>query len=313
MSFALTPQHLQRLMALNCFPVPATEMVFVGLRGCLPVNPDDTAFAPSRAVTAVDPNYTTPRCTLVQWRVQDGTLATYPGSTVPHLSAVKAHKAGLYRANQLMTGYFDDYVRGKHSASKPSGHWAFRQTKVRPVLRTTDDLDYDTADRPEAFEIVADNLHAAWCVGLNSAYSSLGCSVVVGYPKRLDGQGKAEAGPWKAFKAAAYATAQDRFPYALLTGGEAARLAADLTVPRAPRVRYGARGDLGRKVQKALTALAKKTGKAHYDPEGTDSVFGVDMFNAVMAFQTGEIGPRADDGIVGPTTADALGIAWPTL
>jgi hypothetical protein len=48
--FKLTSEHLQELCALNSFPVSDAEMVFFGLRGCLPVNGDDHGFAKTQTV-----------------------------------------------------------------------------------------------------------------------------------------------------------------------------------------------------------------------------------------------------------------------
>src|SRR5690606_28266732 len=80
--FQLTSDLLERLCAINHFPVPTGGMVFFGLRGCLPAAPDDHAFAAERRLVATPVDYTTPRCTLGQWLPAEGRVAVYPGSTV---------------------------------------------------------------------------------------------------------------------------------------------------------------------------------------------------------------------------------------
>ena len=50
MSFLIDDTLLRRLAEVNSFPVPENEMVFFGLRGALPLNPDDCDFDAARAL-----------------------------------------------------------------------------------------------------------------------------------------------------------------------------------------------------------------------------------------------------------------------
>jgi hypothetical protein len=301
--FTLTEEHLWRLWDLNHFPVPKDRWVFFGLRGCLPV--DDTAptFAASHPVRVEPVDYLHPRCTLGQWQPGGG-FALFPGSTVPHRTHVAASRlASGAGTNQLMTGCYPDYRKGRHKAGSATGHDAFRQDNKLPVQRSSDDLDFDTDDRVE-FEQPFDNLHAAWSHGVDHAsYASAGCQVVVGFPQCDKRDNRPDTGPWRIFKASAYAIPQDSFFYVLLTGHEAQRLAQASASP-VPRLRYGSKGTLVTRVQEALKAQGFYEGRIDED-------FGIRTLRALLRFQTAEFGPAGDDGIVGSQTASALGIEWP--
>jgi hypothetical protein len=307
MSYALTTKHLQRLCDINAFALPADAMVFFGLRGCLPVDPSDHTFRDQQQMLDFTaPNYVNPHCTLGQWLPADDTFAVYPASTVPTRKYVaSARDKGGVGANEMMTGCYNDYRKGVHKADSGSGHPAFRQNADRPHRRTRDDLDYDPEDRVEISN-PSDNLHAAFCSSIAGEYSSAGCQVVVGQPNRNDGACK-ESGPWKAFRGAAYAREQSVFCYFLLGGWEAQRVSGLNGAKSAALLRFGSSGALVTKVQKALQA------KKVY--EGTvDDDFGTRTLKALLAFQEATFGSGGDDGIVGPATAEALGIkAWPSV
>src|SRR5690606_20071650 len=155
-----------------------------------------------------------------------------------------------------------------------TGHPAFRQTQGRPVRRTADDLDFQTDDRVE-FTNPHDNLHAAWCMGVNDAggYASAGCQVVVGFP-RCGRRGELDdAGPWRTFRRNAYDLAQDSFPYVLLDGRNAQSVAAGGATTA--RLRFGSRGDLVTRVQDVLA------GRGFYEG-ALDGDFGVRTLRALL-------------------------------
>jgi hypothetical protein len=306
MAFKITESQLRRLWEASCFPVPTDQMVFFGLRGCLPSSDSDHEFRTEQDVDIVEPDYTYPRCTLGQW--YQGKIALFPGSTVPHRKYIeRAMAKNGVGANQMMTGYYKDYRKGRHKAGTPTGHDAFVQTEGRPIRRTSDDFDYDEDDRVE-FSNPYDNFHAAWSMGVNdSDFGSAGCQVVCGYPKcAARGLDKDDAGPWKAFRKNAYAISQTSFPYVLLTGRDALRvtLTAPGTLP--VRLRFGSKGPVVTELQQALTQAGFYEGKV-------DGDFGKRTAVGVLNYQTVTFGPRSDDGIVGPITAEALGITLPKL
>lgn len=307
MLFTLRESDLRRLGQINGFPVPTTGMVFFGLRGCVPVNSDDNSFKSAQQVSLADLNYLNPRCTLGQWLPGEEQIALFPGSTVPHLRYVKtARQHGGQGANQLMTGFYGDYRKGVHKPGSPTGHEAFRQVEGRPVRRTTDDFDFDNDDRVE-FTNPFDNLHAAWCMGINhDSYASAGCQVVVGYPRCPQRNNKPDTGPWRVFREIAWGQSQNSFPYLLLNGRDALHAAANATQPMSARLRFGSKGSLVSQVQIALQSRGFYEGII-------DDEFGSRTLRAVLAFQTSQFGSQADDGIVGPMTASALEIKWPSL
>lgn len=184
MSFVFKEEHLKRLCELNFFPAPKTGMLFFGLRGCLPTDVDNCKFDNRHNLVVQNLNYINPRCTLGQWLPEKGTIALFPGSTVPNRTYIStALKNKGVGANQLATGYYFDYRKGVHKAGTATAHEAFRQTEGRPIWRTSDDYDYQNDDKVE-FANPFDNLHAAWCQSINAInYASAGCQVVVGYPK----------------------------------------------------------------------------------------------------------------------------------
>jgi hypothetical protein len=300
--FTLKADHLKALCELNEFPVDADAMVFVGLRGCLPVNPGDQSIAKEHGLMGAVVDYLHPRCALIQWTPKDGKFAVFPGSTVPHRSSVEAaRRRGGVGANQLLTGYYDDYRKGWHKAGKPTGHEAWRQTGSRPIRRTADDLDYEEDDRVEISN-PADNFHSGWCAGLESSYSSAGCQVLVGFPKCARRGSSPATGPWRVFHDRGYAISQSVFGYALFNGGEAKRIALTGSAGM-KRVRFGSNGPSAKSIQKALKA------KGFF--EGTvNGAFDHRSLRALLEFQEAEFGRNGDDGICGPQTAEALGVDW---
>ena len=302
--FTLTATHLNQLCAANEFPIDRSAMVFLGLRGCLPVNPGDHEFRAQQDLVAANTDNVHPRCTLVQWLPSRRKFAVYPGSTVPHRKYVDASAAqGGAGANQLLTGFFVDFRKGVHRSGKPTGHQAFCQTNNRPYRRTANDAIYATDDRVE-MENPGDNLHAGWCTGVDAEdFASAGCQVLVGFPACSQRAGQLSVGPWRAFHDAAYALAQQSFGYALLGGLEAQRVALAGN-GKMERVRFGSEGARARRVQEGL----KRAG--HYEGE-VEGKFGLRSLRALLAFQEATFGPRGDDGICGPQTAEALDVAWP--
>ena len=295
---------LQRLCAINSFTPPTDKMVFFGLRGCLPVDFDNTGFAASHQLELTNTNHSHARCTLGQWIPGKG-IAVFSGSTVPHEKNNRTAKAkGGSGTNMLMTGYYNDYRKGRHKGVKPTGHDAFRQANKLPVRRSADDLDYDNDDRVE-YSRAFDNLHAAWCQSTEQAsFASAGCQVVVGYPRCSQRGNMPDTGPWKVFRDNAYDLDQQSFDYILLNGRDARKIAAaGVAAPQMPRLRYGSQGQ-------SVSALQTALNNAGYNVGGVDGDFGWRTLSEVLEFQTDTFGDDADDGVVGPQTAAALGMTW---
>jgi hypothetical protein len=118
MAFTLADNILRRICEINSFPVPSQGLIFFGLRGCLPANPDDQTFRTEHVLDVAAFDHVHPRCTLGQWMPEGGTLAVFPGSTVPHRKYVKSslEKDGK-GTNQMMTGFYSNYRKGVHKAA----------------------------------------------------------------------------------------------------------------------------------------------------------------------------------------------------
>lgn len=300
--FTLTTDHLRHLWGANHFDISDAEWLFFGLRGCIPANDTSTSFADQHVLIPYTIDYTHPRCTIGQFK-PDGSFALFPGSTVPHQRNVATARDRNGRGtNQLMTGFHPDYRKGWHKAGKPTGHKAFRQDSKIPIRRSGDDLDYDTDDRVE-YTTPYDNLHAAWCMSTDDdRYASAGCQVIVGYPRCEGRANRPDVGPWRTFLTNAYDIPQTSFGYILLSARDA--IAVSSGAPTRQRLRFGSSGSLVSEVQQLLKDRAFYEGRI-------DGDFGRRTLFAVLAFQEAMFGPQADDGIVGPITASALGLQWP--
>lgn len=310
--FALTDAHLRRLCALNGFEFPKSEMIFFGLRGCLPVNEEENGFAVSHGLKTIDVDHEHLRCTMGQWLPKEKTLAVFAASTTPHKQYLKtAMKKSGAGANELMTGFYLDYRKGVHKPASRTAHEAFRQLSFRPIRRTADDFDFDNDDRVE-FKNPNDNLHAAWSRGTSHAYyASAGCQVIAGYPKCKKRGTQPATGAWKVFQESAYGLEQNQFCYLLLNGAEAERVAASQQPdgkysPASVWLRFGSSGKAVEELQAALKKKGFYEGKK-------DGDFGGRTLRAVMDFQTATLGKTADDGIVGAKTAGKLNLKLPTL
>lgn len=301
--FKLNEEVLTSLCHLNYFPIPDDDMIFFGLRGCLPVNDFDSEFRKQHDIEVVNVDHIHPRCTLGQWTPDKG-IALFPGSTVPHQKNVKKALAkGGAGANQLMTGLYKDYRKGIHKAGIPTGHEAFRQSHKLPIRRTGDDLDYDMDDRVEYMHPF-DNLHAGWSMGVDhESFASAGCQVVVGYPKCERRNNKPNTGAWKFFQENAYKIPQNSFSYILLPGRYAQTVANTESIKLMYRLRYGSQ-------DKIVAVLQEKLKDKGFYEGNIDEDFGSRTLFALLEYQTTEFGSDADDGIVGPSTAFALDINW---
>jgi hypothetical protein len=302
MSFLVDDVLLRRLATINSFPVRDDEMVFFGLRGALPVSPDDCEFDAAHALNAENTDYLHPRCTLGQWLPAEGLVAVFPGSTVPHSRHVRdALARGGVGVNELLTGYYGDYRKGVHKRGSATAHEAFLQKDGRPIRRTADDLDFEADDRIEVTNPF-DNLHAGWCQGVGHGdYASMGCQVIVGFPQCAKLGNRPDTGPWGKFKRSAYQVEQQSFGYMLLDGRSAQGVAeaGDAELPR--RVRFGSQGVPVERLQARLKEDGFYEGKV-------DGDFGPRTIRAVLAFQKSRFGFNSEDGVVGPQTAEALGI-----
>ena len=212
--------------------------------------------------------------------------------------------------NQLGCGRYKNYAHGWHKRSEgPSGHWAMRQECAITIQRTGDDTDYDLDDRWEVGRIAGDNIHCAFHMGADGAipdsrFSSAGCQTIAGTVKK--GVRNSERGPWKKFIAPFQRNSgsQDSAEYVLFFAEEAQQMIRTRCAGKSVVLRIGSSGALVRQLQDVLSArLARRI--------TVDGDFGPGTFQAVIDFQSEVFGNDADDGIVGPDTAEELGITLP--
>ena len=191
--------------------------------------------------------------------------------------------------------------------SKPEKSFpAFRQHGEFALQRTRDDLDYDVEDEI-IVDVVGDDVHAAFVESSKAptqqGIGSNGCQVVMGFAKRNGGT-REDRGIWPRYRDMAYASGEGSFQYLLLDSADAQRaaLAAERAIPL--RLRYGSSGPIVKKLQARLERL----GLLGDDEKGA---FRKHTLLAVVGFQKDQ--DLMADGVVGPNTAQALGIAedWP--
>lgn len=294
---------LRRLCDINQFPIPKdAEMVFFGIRGALPYNPDNYAFEESRSIVITSVNYTSFRCTLGQWNLKTGKVAIYPGSTVPGIKNIRAaiSKKGM-GTNQMLPGFYDDVKKGWHQGgSAKFGHSAFRQTRERPVRRSATDAIF-TEDDLLTYEIQHDNIHSGFRTSVqDNLNASHGCQIIVGMP---DCEVYKASGGFKAFKEAAYAVkGQEYFCYMLLNAKDYERVDMAMKDPFPRRLRYGSAGE----AVKALQGALADANMMEDDEFEETSIFDIPTFKAVINYQ--KKNKLVTDGVVGKGTAAMLGI-----
>lgn len=312
-TFTLTPSILENLFELNQYALPAdADLVFVGIRGCLPQNVADNGFAGRQTLILRSIDYTNLRCTILQWKRSNSTIAVFAGSTVPSIANIRGFRENPPRnSNCLTPGFYKHYVKGKHRPAKQRNwHDAFRQNgQTLAIRRTYDHYYYDNFDLIDLSTACDDNIHCGWTLDTDSNYfSSAGCQVIMGIPlcEATQATQQDNRGPWKTFKDNGYAVQQNEFPYALFTSAEVYKVSSGAGTKMPVRLKFGSSGPLVVQIQKALAEMN------YYDGEA-DGQFGPATFAAVKRFQTENFGVEATDCIVGPVTSQALRISFPAL
>src|SRR5262245_21256578 len=113
----ITADLLTRGCRRNCYSIPATGMVFFGIRGLKPEPPIDTTFAMRRAGEFESVDFQHMNCTIGQWKVDTGEIAVFPGSTVPSLpNIIRAKERSGSGTNMLMLGRYE-HENGMHKPS----------------------------------------------------------------------------------------------------------------------------------------------------------------------------------------------------
>ena len=314
LSFSLRAEDLALLAELNHFSLEAagSTPILFGLRGAGIVK--DHEGSPAE-VTLVDqrPDHLSARCVLGVWDRSAGTVAVFPGSTVPNAQSVASWLKTGQSGNLLPTGLYG-YLVGPHATLRADGTvnsrpgcFLLRKTiddkRVVVVRRSSDDLTYTVTDAIDR-TAPGDNIHPTFS-SQPTTFSSFGCQTVVG---SADSGGN-HSGPWAAFRRAAGLTdptgpSGKPYLYMLLTATEA-RLASELRRNRLSadpaarqqlrRLRFGSRNE-------AVTRLQIKLGLTN--PDGD---FGAWTAENVHSAQQ-KFPPLArSDGIWSPRLDSALG------
>ena len=312
-SFIITNSILKKLFEINQFEIPAAaNLIFVGIRGCLPQDVDDNSFKNSQTLNIRDVDYKNLRCTLFQWKKDTGDIAVFAGSTVPSIANILGYKKNPPRKSNCLTpGFYKNYVKGMHRpGNSKNWHDAFRQNgQPLAIRRTNDNTYYDNFDTIEISTGCDDNMHAAWTLDADSGYfSSAGCQVIMGIPfcESTKTRQTDNLGPWKNFKDSGYAADQPAFPYALFTSAEVFKVATSGGKQISPRLKFGSSGHLVTQIQMALT-------KGNYLSGNPDGDFEKRTFDAIKKFQIDNFGVAATDCVVGPVTSQALEVTFPQI
>lgn len=227
------------------------------------------------------------RCTIGQWFTEEGLMAVYRGSTVPHDRSIdRAVERNGQGANMVFPGLYT-FNKGKHRAGTATGHDALRELSPKVICRTADDDDYEFGTDLIEIDSPADNTHAAWNSGSSQSFSSAGCIVVSGRP---------DSGQWKVFKDRAYAQEQAVFPMLILH----ARHWVYFLNSSEPGIINGSRGERAKAVQEALIDRGFLEGEA-------DGVFGPKSTLALIKFQRKQPSLSVS-GVCAPSTAARLKI-----
>ena len=272
-----------------------------------------TEFTSVKSIEESEVDYKTCKCLLGIWNPVADKIALFPGSTVPNLLYIKRQAAGVANANCMMSGYYNYYENGYHNPSVAHAHEALRLATNIVLRRSYDDLDFTGTDTIEVGN-PHDNIHAAYIDGPDGAFSSAGCQVIVGQPKCVARGAKGNTVYWKVFHDIIYEIDQQRFAYALLRFADGEAAVAQTGQPMQARLRFGSQGATVLALQQALaTASVAANAQQHYFCTNQDGAFGKNTLQAVLAFQTDTFGATNADGVVGPKTAQSLGILLPML
>ena len=304
--FIVNNKVLADLFRINQYAIPDDkELIFIGVRGCLPVETNNQDFQKSVELYLIDLNYTNLRCTILQWKHKEGLIAAFPASTIPHINNIKAFVTNSNKpSNCLTTGYYKKYVKGVHSpAKKANWHQAFKQYgQPLAIRRTRNNVTYDNFDTIEVSFNCSDNIHCGWTQSLETNYSSAGCQVIMGIPKCDSKPNLTDnLGPWKVFKDNGYKANQSTFPYALFNSKEVYQVSNNNGKKIIAKMRFGSTGELVKDMQKKLLA-------GNYLQGDADGDFGKNTLYAVKKLQVDKLGEEYADCIVGPITAETLGL-----
>ena len=315
MASSFSSANLRKLLQVNFYQFSQKDHIVFCIRGAsADVKPGHADFKDSYDITESTLNYETCNCLIGIWNPVKDKIALFSGSTVPNLRYIKKQAQGVARANCMMSGYYDYYAKGFHSPKAvANAHEGLRQATNIVLRRSYNDFVFTNADTIEVGN-PHDNIHAAYISDLKGNYSSAGCQVVAGQPKCAARGDQPNTLYWKAFYDAVHGLDQQRFPYALFRFADVEAIATHGNQPMEARLRFGSQGAPVLALQQAL-ASTKTTNNPNqaYFFTNQDGAFGKNTLRAVLDFQTDAFTAANADGVVGPKTAQALGITLPCI
>lgn len=311
--FTLNAQTVERLCRLNSFNANSgadgrtgRDEVLFGLRGCVLAEGRTGTGGLVNSVSLVEAafDHRQSRCVLGVWKRSTGQVAAFLGSTVPFWRSMENYRQGGDACNMLLTGRYVHTVGVHHPNHRLEIKGALLQNGPVVVVRTLDDLIYETTDRFENGN-VGDNIHPSRHTAPTDPFSSEGCSTV---PGTYDLRTERHAGLWTEFRAAAGLTPNSapaaengrRFVFVLLTGREARLAASGAGAAALTRLRFGSNGVDVQAIQQGLRRSGHYTGI-------DDGQMGTGTVMAYIAWQKAQnrAAPTAD-GIVTPAAGRLL-------
>jgi len=318
--FDFTAANLAKLCEANYFNVksnataPRDEVIFA-LRGCQLADGKESSggFVASVKLIEAVPDHQQSRCVIGVWKRSKNELAAFSASTVPYWEGMKkqAESPSGKICNLLPTGRYL-YTVGTHRATEKEFMipGAIRQQSDVAILRTLDDLIFETTDKWD-FGNPGDNIHPSRHSKPTDKFSSEGCLTIPGGGTFMTRKDKHDR-LWSEFRKAAGLSAtsapenEDGFQFVvvLLTGREA-RLSTKWAKKDLTRLRFGSEGADVKTLQLELSGTARKSPKTgKYYAGQLDGNFGQATAQAYIEWQKDTLG-FADD-IVTPAIAKSL-------
>ena len=170
-TFEFGPAELELLIAANDFnPDRTFGRIIFALRGCELVTslekPAGMTKQEDRAALTlrdIRPDHHKRRCVIGVYNTVTQRLSAYTSSTVPCRRAVATYHANKTLGNMMVTGRYRFEI-GWHHASEPAKRipgCLIENGRQKAVLRSINNLVYDTADVWENHKLHGDNLHPA--------------------------------------------------------------------------------------------------------------------------------------------------------
>lgn len=307
--FDFTSEVIAAVLATGEFaPDTSTNgRLVISLRGCaIADGSDQKVDASAVRLKAVKPDHENFRCLIGSYDTTTKRLSLYIASTVPRRTGMlKFYNKINFGAsgpncNILPTGCYEHCV-GTHGGSGGPVTYVLRlgdgptsaDAGEATVLRTVNDLVYGTRDMWDKTR-PADNIHPAF---LASSFSSLGCLTIRGTQSQ-GGSYDSATGEWRKFRQKVGFHGENhgkRFDNLLITGHEAAAIAAGGDLASLSCLRQGSRGERVRRLQSQLGLPV-------------DGVFGAGTCRHLAAIQQQQLGFAT--GTWSPQMAQLLGMVF---